>query len=64
MKTLKDYRREKGLTQKEVTKNLCISESCVSLYENNKRKPRLEDIKKLARLYKVTTDKIIDAIVE
>ncbi len=48
---LKDYRKAKNLTMKQVAKKLGVSESCYCLYENNKRKPSLETVKKLAKIF-------------
>lgn len=49
-------RIKNNLTSRELSKVLNISESSISLYENGKRKPRIELIIKIADYFNVTTD--------
>lgn len=55
---LKFYRKEAGLTQKEVAARLGVAESTYNLYESEKRKIGLEDLLKLGELYGVTVDEL------
>ena len=50
---LKEIRKTRGLTQKEVCKLVFIDQNSLSLFENNHRLPRLDMIEKLAKLYDV-----------
>lgn len=45
---IKKFRLEKGWTQEQLGKLLNISQTMVAQYENNKRKPKLETIQKIA----------------
>lgn len=49
-------RIKSNLTSKELGKALDISESAISLYENNKRKPSIELIIKISNYFNVSTD--------
>lgn len=57
---LKLLRKERGLTQKEVSTALSISRSVYSQYENNEREPSLKRIIALARFYMVSLDYVCD----
>ena len=45
---LKDLRKTKGLTLKEVADNIGLGESTISLYENNNRRPDYVTLNKLS----------------
>lgn len=49
-------RIKNNLTSKELSRILNISESTISLYENDKRKPNIELIVKMADFFNVSTD--------
>lgn len=49
-------RIKNNLTSKELSKALNVSEAAISLYENNKRNPSVEQIIKIADYFKVSTD--------
>lgn len=55
---LRELRKIEGWTQEEVATKLGISKQTYSHYENEKRKPGLETIRKLAAVYQVDIDKI------
>ena len=57
---LKFYRKESGLTQKEVAAHLGVAESTYNLYESGKRKIGLEDLLKLGELYGCTVDDLLN----
>lgn len=57
---LSDLRRKKGLTQNEVSELLNVRQGSYSNWENGKREPDIEMIKKIARLYKVSTDYLLE----
>lgn len=52
-------RRDKKLTQEAIEELTGIDHTTISAYETNKRKPSIENLKTLARLYKVSTDYIL-----
>lgn len=54
--TLKALRLAEGRKQSEVAKQLGVTASAVSAYENGLRQPSYEVLIKFASLYKVTTD--------
>lgn len=58
-KILKNIRKEKKLTQKNVAQILGISTSCYAGYEQGYREPDLTTLKKLAILYDVTSDYLL-----
>lgn len=60
MTRIKEYRLKNNLTLRDVSKWLGISESAVSLFENNFRQPKIEYLKKLSKLYNCKIDDLID----
>lgn len=54
MNRLKKLRKEQGLSQSELAKKVGISNQVVSFYENNKRKPKIENWQKLADFFGVS----------
>ena len=59
MDRLREIREDRGLKQKEVSKLLNVSQVAYSYYEIGKRQIPLDILKKLARLYKVSTDYLL-----
>lgn len=55
-KRLKSLRQESGFTQQEVADKIGINRGSYSNWENGKREPTLENVVKLAKLFKTTTD--------
>ena len=56
---LRELRKNKNLTLKQVGSHLGMTATAISCYENETRKPSHEIIQKLADLYETTTDDII-----
>ena len=56
---LKELRKEKGLTQKQVADILGISDKGYGYYELGQREPSIEGIKTLCDLYDVSADYLI-----
>ncbi len=56
---LKELRIKNNLTIVQVEVKTCISNSYISLIERDKRKPSLEILHKLAKIYKVTTEDLL-----
>lgn len=57
---LKSLRENKGLLQKELADKLKISASTIGMYEQNRREPDNETLKKIAEYFKVSTDYLLD----
>ena len=58
-KNIKDLRKECGLTQSDLAKQLFISQDTISLWELNKSLPDIKSLIKMAKLFKVSTDYIL-----
>lgn len=56
MEKLKELRKLRNLTMKELGQMVNVAESTISLYENGKRQPDYETLKKLADILNVSTD--------
>ena len=56
---LSSLRREKGLSQREVSSHLGISQALLSHYENSAREPKLEFVVKACEYYDVSVDYIL-----
>lgn len=59
---LKKMRENKGLLQKEVADALKISTSTIGMYEQNRREPDNETLKKISNYFNVSTDYLLDNI--
>lgn len=59
---LRKIRENKGLLQKEVADALKISASTIGMYEQNRREPDNETLKKIANYFNVSTDYLLDNI--
>ena len=57
---LKACREESGMTQREVAERIAVSRSTYTRYERGDTEPDLATTLKLARLFGVTTDWLID----
>ena len=57
---LKELRKEHKFTQKDIASKLFITQNCYSSYETKKREPNIEIIKKLADIYDVSIDYLLD----
>lgn len=55
----KECRERVNLTQKEAAFALGVSIQSISNWENDVRRPSLEQLVKIAELYKVTTDELL-----
>jgi len=56
---LSELRKDKGLTQEELSKIINTSKSSISDFENEKRTPNAEVVISLARFFDVTTDYLL-----
>lgn len=62
MTALYKYRKEKGLTQKELAKAMGITPVAITQYETGVRKPDIVKLKKLAAILGCTTDQLLEPI--
>ena len=60
MKGLKKVRKEKDLNQLKVAMDLNISREALSHYENGKRQPSIEMLRKLSEYFNVSIDYLIN----
>lgn len=56
---LKQLREQKGISQAEAGNRIGVSRSTINNYEANTQDPRLPTLRKLAKLYSVTTDYLL-----
>lgn len=58
--TIRYYREETGLTQKELASKLQLSASTIGMYEQNRRTPDLSTIQELASIFNISVDKLLN----
>ena len=56
---LKQLREAKGMTQLELSRDLDIAPSTVGMYETGRREPDYNNLKKIARYFKVSPNDLI-----
>lgn len=59
MKKLRDIRKKKNITIKELAERVHVTESAISLYETQKRQPPLDTLRNIADALGTTTDKLL-----
>lgn len=57
---LKELQAQNGLTQKQLADQLGITKSVVSFYERQERTPSPEVLRKMAAIFRVSTDFLLD----
>ena len=57
---IKAFRKEKGLTQEEVAKELFVTRQLISKWEQGSSLPDIESVEKLAKIFGVTINDLID----
>lgn len=57
---LRQLRREHGLTQEQLGKKIGVSKVSISGYENGIRTPDVETLKKLADVFDIPLDELVD----
>lgn len=62
-KILKSLRRAKNLSQKQLAREINLSQAAYSLYEHGTRKPSLEILIKLADYYNVSLDYLVGRLI-
>ena len=58
-KTIKELRKEKGLTQTALAGVLCTTQDSISLWERGKSLPDIPTLIKIAEFFDVTTDYLL-----
>lgn len=58
MKNLAEYRKDRNMTQRELSEITGIPFSSIAMYETGKRIPSLTRARKIADFFKVSTDEI------
>ncbi|MEC2445393.1 helix-turn-helix transcriptional regulator, partial [Bacillus cereus] len=53
---IRDLRKQKGITQKELAQLLQLSESTIGMYERNERQPDYNTLIRIADYFNVSTD--------
>lgn len=61
---LKTIRKERKITQNEISKYLNIDQTTYSGYETGKSEPNIDTLKKLAKYFNVTLDELCDYTIE
>jgi len=56
---IRELRTKKGMTQKELADILGVTDAAIGMWENARREPDVEHIKKMATIFGVTTDYLI-----
>ncbi len=56
---LKELRKKKGLTQKELAEKIGIQQGGYTNWETGKREPKLETVVQLAKILEATTDYLL-----
>ena len=57
---LKELRIKAGLTQKQLAEQIGVTKSVISFYERQERTPSPDILKKLAYVFHVSTDYLLD----
>ncbi|HDA8343232.1 TPA: helix-turn-helix transcriptional regulator [Staphylococcus aureus] len=55
---IREYRKQKGISQETLSKELKVSRQTINAIENNKYDPTLTLAFKLARLFDITVDEL------
>lgn len=61
---LKEAREKTKLTQRDVGKELKISQSSIAKYETGKSEPDIETLGRLAEFYNVSLDKLFGLVIK
>ena len=61
-KRLRELRLEQGLSKAQLAKNINVSDVAVSRWENGKRTPNIEQLRKLALFFNVSSDYLLGLI--
>lgn len=56
---LRSLRRENKLSQKDLAQKLGCTKSSISMYENNRRRPSIEMLIELAKIYRIDMNQLL-----
>ncbi len=56
---LKDIRIDNNLSQRDLAKELCVSQASIARWENGLQTPNIEYLKAIAVYFNVTTDFLV-----
>lgn len=59
MKEIKNSRKKKGITQEQLAKLTGLSRNTIINFENDKRNPRIKDLRKIATALSVPIEQLI-----
>lgn len=62
MTALLEYRKNAGLTQKQLAEKLGVTQACIGMWEIGCRKPNIVTLKKLAKILGCTADELLEPI--
>jgi transcriptional regulator with XRE-family HTH domain len=62
MTSLCEYRKKAGLTQRELSEKLGVTQPTITQYETGVRKPDIVTLKKLAVILDCTTNQLLEPI--
>ena len=57
-RVIKHHRTVKAISIKELAVQLGVSEGCIRCWENGTRKPKLDNIQKMARIFKIRVEEL------
>ena len=55
-------RRQRGISQQELARAICVSASAVGMYEQGRREPSLDRLVAIAEVFEVSTDFLLTGI--
>lgn len=59
MNRIREYKRKNGLTATELGKLVGLSQSSISFFENERRRPRIENLEKIADVFGCTVNDLL-----
>ena len=61
-KNLKNIRKKNNITQDELAEKLSVTRQAVSNWENGKTEPDIETLTKIAQIFNISIDELVDGI--
>ena len=58
---LQELRKQKGITQEELAKELFVSRTAISKWESGRGYPNIESLKLIAKFFSVTVDELLSS---
>ena len=58
-KKLQELRKQKGLTQQELAKEIFVSRTAISKWESGRGYPNIDSLKRIAKLFSITIDQLL-----